>query len=359
MQAIPGKCQYSPQQHQKQANQSHGPHYTASFTNRNECENPSTPDANPIINMHITKVIDPDTHFNDVGSPTDKMKAEKNNSAQQNSATAEIDIYGFLDQNITDLFQKRISPYWRICYEGLKKYNDDTVLLGHEYHPGPKSIKPIGIAYRGDYRQPETIFTTGFSVKDGSEINDDNFGESLKTLRIRFHNNDGNGLPGESSGVQDTGVSLCKDKCSAAYFPEKITKCFPQFPDNTDNSYVYCCLVTAGIEVNGNNHVWPKQYNSHSTGIRSKTIKSVMTTKIPPEHVICAWASVKTIENDRFTINTETKLSNLKFNINVDTCVQSYLREKSGLKFTDTSTHCSFNGRTGFYTRDGIIGIGQ
>ena len=200
------------------------------------------------------------------------------------------------------------------------------------FSPTKNAINFIGYAYRGDARSPDEIFKTGFLAKQTTDLNDDNFLESLETMRVVFNDTEPSTLFISMKQLhvnQDTAVCLSNAPHYAAFFPYSLALQEP--------TYVYLCLVTKGVALND------KAGSLSSEVFRttlSESIGEIMTTKVPACHVVCAWSVKRNRKylSGRHDVRVcyEPTFSNLKFNSGIDSCVKSFSFSAENVDLVET-----------------------
>ena len=191
------------------------------------------------------------------------------------------------------------------------------------FKPKDNAIKFIGLAYRGDSREPSEIFKTGFILKGNRKISSDvEFTDRLFSTRLEAYPKKQD-IDCDSRNVfldrqfapnPETAICLSKLPEVASYFPD----C-----SDEGNTYLYCCFINQGIPI----HETLDEINEmFCETFMAKAAKEIVTPEIPPEHIISAWRverlkTEKPCRQKSFRIRASTAILNQA----KDDCVKKYM----------------------------------
>ena len=192
------------------------------------------------------------------------------------------------------------NPYWK----HLGQY---------EFSPCVKALSHCGLVFRGDSREPKSIFKDGFKSKDNPNIKCDNdFFEAVLNSRLASERTGLGHM--EGLGIRKENVVCCtKNIDVATYFPNV---------EDSSATYVYCCYVNAGIKVFNTVKGLENPYLENRGSISTK---EVLTPIIPPEHVIYGWKVSRKKLESLFGVKFKTEYQEIMRNENIDSCVYKYL----------------------------------
>ncbi|WP_422133147.1 MULTISPECIES: hypothetical protein [unclassified Endozoicomonas] len=203
------------------------------------------------------------------------------------------------------------------------------------FTPTLKTPSHIGVVYRGDSRPPETIFKTGFNRKsdDSDSINDNDFLEALLSTKLSGHKLAYQPIFSNYQLVNDSAnkiICTSRNIAVATWFPMFLSQNQPDSPvlyipepGEEDSTYVYQCYVNTGIDM------CKTAADLKGPGLRTTSIKSaeeVITTRIPPEHVVSAWPVKRTVFNagPYYIFGLKTRIQEKIVNPDIDQCVKTY-----------------------------------
>ncbi|WOG29667.1 hypothetical protein [Endozoicomonas sp. 8E] len=267
--------------------------------------------------MHISETI----KTNPLSSPADWQTATTETVKAFAREVAAYPGKTYLPESENVFFSH--NPFWH--HEGQFRFT-----------PTLKTPSHIGMVYKGDSRPPETIFKTGFNRKsdDSDSINDNDFLEALLSTKLSpYKLTHGPDFFGSYQLVNDSEnkiISTSRNVAVATWFPMFSSQTEPDSPElfipepgEEDSTYVYQCYVNTGIDI------CRTAADLTGAGLYTTSIKSfeeVITTRIPPEHVVSAWPVKRTVFNagpyDIFGL--KTRIQEKIVNPDIDQCAKTY-----------------------------------
>ena len=189
------------------------------------------------------------------------------------------------------------------------------------FQPTDLCARSTRLSFRGDSREPDSIFRRGFTLGHSPIVSDSEYLKSLNSMEIIFKpmNSSFEGIPTglTNYGVQNLELTTNTEKAVCFSDNPFLASCFPRTAKTS--TYVYSCLVVNGISLSETANCLSFKPLGICTYL-TNSLDELITTCVPPEHILGCWQVSRTTEENIFS----PIYSDFIANENCDPCVDGY-----------------------------------